>query len=117
MQAQTILITTLPILPENIVATNYDNIQFTSTISGSPLACSWRLQSSDRTTSDNFISGSECISQYSSVCEIKERSVSFNYTSNFPMLNDVSYLISCFASDGNEYFEEIDIAVRGTKFL
>ena len=110
MEAQRITITTLPVLPNNIVATNYINLQLISSITGSPISCDLLLDSSQPL---NFYAPDGCApnqstTEFSSVCEEIGNSVMFTYTIHSQLINDVLYGIRCFLPE----VEEVDTAIR-----
>jgi len=85
-------------LSENTVATNYDMLQIISSISGTPIDCSWEIDSAIT----NFYRNNSCRddlpsnNSYSSFCVKTEDSVTLTYTVLSPLLTNMSYFVSCF---------------------
>jgi len=100
--AQSITITTLPILPNNIVATNYVGLQLISTITDSPISCGYiRNTNSIR---NFYIDGVGCVSDestpdYSTDCNVTENLVTFIYTIQSPLGYNMDFSILCLAPD------------------
>ena len=88
IEAQQITITTSPVLSENVVATGYENLQLISTITGSPLFCSRRMNGQTAI----FYESNACLSKdsisddrYGGVCSKTENVVTFTFSIN-PLL-------------------------------
>ena len=99
IEAQQITITTHPLLPSNVSATNYVNLQLVSSITGfvdSPIACQWLYNGS----TSIFYELGACLANvsnadYSSFCEEDGNFISFIYTIRAPLRNEVYYEIGC----------------------
>ena len=99
VEAQQITITTHPLLPSNVSATNYVNLQIASSITGfveNPIACQWLYNGN----TSIFYYLSACLADvsnadYSSFCEEDGNSISFIYTIQTPLRNEVNYGTEC----------------------
>ena len=98
VEAQQITITTSPVLPEKIVATGLENLLLISTITGSPLFCSCRINDQIAI----FYENNACLSkdsisndQYGGVCSKTENVVTFTFTIKTTLRNDVNYEVNC----------------------
>jgi len=91
-ETASVTIITFPPLQRNIVATNYENLQLTSFITGSPVFYSLQYSFSQN---QSFIHQYACLPEYSSNCEKAGNSFIFNFTAPSPLQNDFSYEIVC----------------------
>jgi len=113
-EAQQITIIPFPLLPENVVATNYVDLQLISSISGSPLYCDW---ATDSRTSVFYVEeacyGNESDVEFSSVCEQTENSITLTYTIRSPLFSEARFAVSCLFS--NTISEVVIIDVQGNE--
>jgi len=114
VEAQQVTITTYPLLPENIVATSYANLQLISSISGSPLACNWDFDG----LTFSFYENSACVpdvsnEEFSSVCEQNVDSFTFTHTIRSSLFSNINFRVNCFFPHPTE--DEISIYVQGSK--
>ena len=114
VEAQQITITTSPsLLPTNIIATGYENLQLISTITGDSLFCSWRRN-------DIFVSfydDGACIVEdsnddYRAVCEETGNAIIFTLTIKTPLSQNVNFEVVC--AFPKNVGETIVIQVQGT---
>ena len=98
IEAQQIAIETVPLLPQEAVATGYKNLQIISTIAGSPLFCARRINGQVA----NFYENQACLSedsisddQYSEVCLETGNVVTFIFTIKIPIHNEVNFYVDC----------------------
>jgi len=112
-ETASVTITTFPPLQRNIVATNYENLQLTSFIAGSPFFCIFQYSFSQ---SQSFISQDACLPEYSLNCEKAENSFIFNSTILSPLQNDFSYEIVCtYAEQTHDTSDVLYLQVLGKK--
>jgi len=114
VEAQQVTITTSPLLPKNIVATSYANLQLISSISDSPVVCTWAFDG--RTF--NFYEINGCVpdvsnEEFSSVCEQNEESIIFTYTIRSSLLTNTNFRVHC--SFPLLIEDDISIYVQGSK--
>ena len=114
--AQKINMTTNPDLPEDIVASEYTNLQLVATITGSPIACHY---AKDGRTSlfyeSNGCSPNNSNAEYSSHCEENDDTIKFTYTILPPVLDDINYEVVC--SFPKQFWKAISIQVKGADDL
>jgi len=113
-EAQSITIITNPYLPDNIVASNYVDLQIISSVASnsSPVVCTW----STTNLSANFYEMDGCVSdnsndEFSAVCNEIENSIIFNYTTHAPLLTDLTFQVYCYVPE--EVSQSIYIEVQG----
>jgi len=99
IEAQQINLTTIPVLPDFIVATNFTNLQLVSTIPGSPISCDWFRDNVPRNFYGND-GGCDpptiSTDDYSTNCFQGETFVNFTYTIHSPLQSNVDYFIDCY---------------------
>ena len=116
IEAQQIAIATVPLLPQEIVATGYKNLQIISTIAGSPLFCARRIKGQVA----NFYENQACLTeglisddQYSEVCLETGNVVTFIFTIKIPIYNEVNFYVDC--SFPASVTDSITIQVKGKR--
>jgi len=97
-EAQSITITTLPFLPDNIIATNYANLQLITLISASPITCSFVQDGGNEVL---FYATDGCLpdvsnNQFNTVCQKNGNMITFTYTIKSPLHENMNYLVACF---------------------
>jgi len=113
VEAEQVTITTSPLLPENIVATSYVNLQLISFISGFPIVCT--LDFDGRTS--NFLENHACVpdasnEEFNSICEQNVDLFTFTYTVRSSLFSNVNFRVHCFFPMFVK--DEIYIAVQGS---
>ena len=115
VECQQISITTNPLLPQNIVATNYVNFQIIATETGSPDECLWSRNPPNamfyRNGTNNCRSRDMPGDGYSTFCGKVDGIITFTYTFQSPLVSDVTFSILCVFHKTIE--QNITIQVRG----
>ena len=115
VECQQISITAIPLLPQNIVATNYVNFQIIATVIGSPHECFWLRNPPNAMFYRNGTN--DCRSRdmpgdgYSTFCGKVDGINTFTYTFKSPLVSDVTFSILCMFH--KTIRQNITIQVRG----
>ena len=114
-----ISISTHPLFPKNVVATNFTNLQLISSINHTSIITCWWYVSTDTSEFDYFFMYG-CLEHtrndiYRSTCEVADNFIKHNFTYLLPIRTTLYFEVSCSSANDQYLWNYINLFSQGKK--